>query len=146
MVTYILFIFGTFEDHEDIQFFCLEIFNNSDLIDSVKYVIENGKNIIVIFDSGKDKRKLSEEIKNLLNNDNITFYFLFERDNIVTSHLPDELKKFAFKPLDENTLIKVSEKIKDVNLNLDEILDKIKKYGIQNLTDEEKKFLDNFAK
>jgi hypothetical protein len=145
MTTYILFIFGSFEDHEDVEFFCLEIFNNSDLIDSVKYVIENGKNIIVIFESDKDKEKLSNEVKKLLDNDNVTFYFLFERNSIITSHLPGELSKFAYKPLDENTLVKVKQPIKNLKLNLNDVLDKIQKYGIDNLTKEERKFLDDFV-
>ncbi len=145
MTTYILFIFGSFEDHEDVEFFCLEIFNNSDLIDSVKYVIENGKNIIVIFESDKEKEKLTNEVKKLLDNENVTFYFLFERNSIITSHLPGELEKFAYKPLDENTLIKVKQPIKDITLNLNDVLDKIQKYGIENLTKEERKFLDDFV-
>ena len=48
MKTYILFIFGMFEDHEDVQFFCTEILGTSEVIDSVRYVIENSQNIIVI--------------------------------------------------------------------------------------------------
>lgn len=146
MVTYILFVFGTFEDHQDVEFFCLEIFNNSDLISSVKYVIENQKNIIIIFESDKDIQSLKKEIGELLNNDNITFYFLFERDDIVLSHLPKVLRDYAFKPVDENTLIKIEKSVKKSDFNLDDILDKIDKYGFESLTFEEKKYLDDFAK
>ena len=51
MKTFILFIFGMFEDHEDIEYFCNEILSESPTINSVRYVIENSQNIIVIFDS-----------------------------------------------------------------------------------------------
>ena len=145
MITYILFIFGTFEDHEDVEFFCLEIFSNSDAIDSVKYVIECGKDLIVIFESDKDKEELSKELTGLLTNDNIIFYFLFERNDIITSQLPKELTSFAFKPLVENTLIKIKKSINSKPLNLDDILDKINLNGVDGLTTEEKNFLDNFV-
>jgi len=50
MNTYILFLYGSFEDREDIEFFCSEIFPSESII-SIKYIIENNQNIIVIFDS-----------------------------------------------------------------------------------------------
>ena len=54
MNTYILFIFGMFEDHEDIEYFCMDIIGEMTCVSSVRYVIENSQNVIVIFDSDKD--------------------------------------------------------------------------------------------
>ena len=50
--------------------------------------------------------------------------------------------------LTENVSLKSVEKIKDVKepeiiLNVDVILEKISKYGIESITDKEKRFLDN---
>ena len=43
MNTYILFIYGNFEDREDIEFFCAEVFPSESIV-SVKYIIENNQN------------------------------------------------------------------------------------------------------
>jgi hypothetical protein len=66
MKTYVLFIFGSFEDHEDITFFCAEILSGSIAIKSLKYVIESTHNIIVIFDSELENKELSKELFELL--------------------------------------------------------------------------------
>ena len=39
-----------FEDHEDIEFFCTQVLAESKVIGSVRFVIENSQNIIVVFD------------------------------------------------------------------------------------------------
>ena len=54
MNTYLLFIYGTFENHEEIDFFCMDVLSDSEVIKSLKYVIENGENIIVIFETDVD--------------------------------------------------------------------------------------------
>ena len=59
MKSYILFIFGLFEDHEDVEYFCNEIFTQSRAVESVKYVIENSQNIIIIFESELEYTRLS---------------------------------------------------------------------------------------
>ena len=61
MNTYILFIYGNFEDREDIEFFCAEVFPSESIV-SVKYIIENNQNIIIIFDSDKEKMELAKEL------------------------------------------------------------------------------------
>lgn len=144
MRTYLLFIFGNFEDHEDIEFFCMQILQQSEAIDSIRYVIENSKNIIVIFNSNFEKDVLSKEIYNLLYTDNVSFYFLIERDTLVSAHIPETVKDFIFKPLAETEIMKI-EYVKDSpSMDLDELLEKIEKMGIDSLTPEEKNFLDNF--
>lgn len=144
MKTYILFIFGMFDDHEDIEYFCTEVLAESKVIESVRFVIENSQNIIVIFDSEFDHKNISNELFGLLTNDNIKFYFIFDRENLVTAHLPIEVKDFIFKPANTNHIVRVEyEKINPI-LDLDQVLEKIEELGIASLTLEEKKFLDNF--
>jgi len=147
MKTFILFIFGMFEDHEDIEYFCNEILSESSTINSVRYVIENSQNIIVIFDSETDYKTLSQDLYTLLMNDNVKFYFIFDRDSLVTAHLPQQVKDFIFKPSGTSTMIRVDyDKNSSPSMDLDELLDKIEQMGIDSLTPEEKNFLDNFAK
>ena len=147
MKTFILFIFGMFEDHEDIEYFCNEILSESSTINSVRYVIENSQNIIVIFDSETDYKNLSQDLYTLLMNDNVKFYFIFDRDSLVTAHLPQQVKDFIFKPSGTSTMIRVDyDKNSSPSMDLDELLDKIEQMGIDSLTPEEKNFLDNFAK
>lgn len=145
MKTYVLFIFGSFEDHEDVAFFCTEILGISTAVKSLKYVIESTNNIIVIFDSELEKKELSEELYEVLLLDQIKFYFLFERSSLVCAHLPEQVRDFIFKPLPESSVIKIDHiKSNPEGLNLDNLLDKIDEMGIDSLTEEEKKFLDNF--
>lgn len=145
MKTFVLFIFGSFEDHEDITFFCTEILSESTAVKSLKYVIESTHNIIVIFDSELDNKELSKELFELLLLDQVKFYFLFERSSLVCAHLPEQVRDFIFKPLPESSAIKIEHINNDPEgLNLDNLLDKIEEMGIDSLTDEEKKFLDNF--
>jgi hypothetical protein len=145
MKTYVLFIFGSFEDHEDIAFFCTEILSGSTAIKSLKYVIESTHNIIVIFDSELENKELSKELFELLLLDQVKFYFLFERSSLVCAHLPEQVRDFIFKPLPESSAIKIEHIVNDPEgLDLDNLLDKIEETGIDSLTDEEKKFLDNF--
>jgi hypothetical protein len=151
MRSYLLFIYGVFDDHQDIEFFCLEILGKSPFVWSVRYVIENNQNIIVMFDSNEDHGVLSDEIHLLSKNDSVKFYFLTEKNSIVSVFLPEIINDFIFKPSSSDPLmIKVEyEKYIEVQrerLDLDDVLDKIDLYGIESLTPEEKKFLDNFEK
>jgi hypothetical protein len=135
-----------FDDHDDIEYFCTEILGDSPVIKSVRFVIENSQNIIVIFDSDMDYKTLSNELFAILTNENIKFYFIFDRDNLVTAHLPHEVKEFIFKPITDNMIIKMDyskDNAKPI-LDLDQLLDKIEAMGIESLTPEEKNFLDNF--
>lgn len=143
MKTYIMFIFGMFEDHEDVEFFCTEILGDNSTINSVRYVIENSQNIIVIFDSDSDYKTISQEMYTVLVNDNIKFYFIFDRESLVTAHLPQQVKDFIFKPLKDNMIIRLEYDNKPA-MDLDELLEKIEKMGVDSLTPEEKNFLDNF--
>jgi len=146
MRTFILFIFGMFEDQEDIEYFCTQILGDNPLFTSIKFVVEREQNIIVIFDSDIDEKTLSNELYSILINDNIKFYFIFDRENLITAHVPKEIKDFIFKNTNENSIVKIEyERVKKpLKLDLDQVLDKIEEKGMGSLTPEEKKFLDNF--
>lgn len=144
MKTYLLFIFGMFEDHDDIEFFCTQVLAESKVIGAVRFVIENSQNIIVVFDSEFDHKNISNELFGLLINDNIKFYFIFDRENLVTAHLPVEVKDFIFKPGNDNQIVRVEYEKTSPILDLDQVLEKIEDLGIDSLTPDEKKFLDNF--
>jgi hypothetical protein len=147
MKTFILFIFGMFEDHEDIEYFCNEVLTELPTINSIRFVIENSQNVIVIFDSDKDYKTISQDLYTVLVNDNVKFYFIFDRDSLVTAHIPQQVKDFIFKPSGTSTMIRVDyDKNSNPSMDLDELLDKIEQMGIESLTPEEKNFLDNFAK
>jgi hypothetical protein len=145
MGTFILFVFGDFEDHGDIEFFCLEHF--SEISEKgVKYVIENDGNCIIIFETEKTKQELHDKLSVLLAIEQIKFYFLFERSSIVSTYLPETLKDFVFKPMSEENIKLLMESKPKPSMDLDDILDKIDQQGVNSLTDDEKKFLDDFGK
>jgi hypothetical protein len=141
--SYTLFIYGTFEDHDEVEFFCMKVLAELDAVKTLRYVIESNNSIIVIFDSDYDGINLSTELLSVMVNDTIKFYLLYPLDTLITAHLPQKLKDFIFKPKEGEMNIKI-EYIKPKNFDLDEVLEKIEKSGIESLTDDEKNFLDNF--
>mgnify|MGYP003704711389 CR=1 FL=1 len=48
MKTFILFVFGVFDDMEDIEYFCMEVLGQSEAIKEVRYVIESNNNTNII--------------------------------------------------------------------------------------------------
>jgi hypothetical protein len=151
MRTYLLFVYGAFENHQDIEFFCLSILGKLPFVHLVRYVIENDRNVIIVFESDENHDVLSEEVHLLTNSDSVKFYFLTERNSMVSVYLPDTINDFIFKPSSSDPLmIKVeyekNTEVKRSPLELDDVLDKIDLYGIESLTEEEKNFLDNFEK
>jgi len=149
MGSYILFIFGAFEDHDDLEFFCLEHFTKVSE-SGIKFVIESGGNCVIIFDTEKDKETLSKDVKETLSIEHIKFYLMFEKDKVFLAELPENLSNFIFKPAETDDEDSIPFKIKityiDTNYDLDDILDKIQVSGIESLTEGEKKFLDEFGK
>jgi hypothetical protein len=146
MTTYILFIFGKFEDHDDIEFFCMNVLGELKSISSLKYVIDNLHNVIIIFDSESKEAILMNDIDDLLNNQHVLFYFMFKKENLISSYIPEEMAHLIFKP--STDILKIELKMmspkQKKEINLDDILDKIDRNGIESLNAEEKKFLDNF--
>jgi hypothetical protein len=134
-----------FEDHEDIEYFCVDVIGEMECIKSVRYVIENSQNIIVIFDSDSELQKLSKDMFDVLKNDSVRFYFIFDRSNLVSAHVPQQIKDFIYKP--SNAMFMNLEYVKPESsqvFELDDLLEKIEKTGMDSLTSEEKKFLDDF--
>lgn len=144
--SYVLFIYGMFDDIEDIEFYCNEVLLQNPAVDKLKFIVENNKNLIVILDSKKDQTDLSTSIHEDLLDQNVKFYFLFRKDEIISAHLPQEVKDFIFKPdkPDQFLMIQYSKQSRIESLDLDQVLEKIKKEGIDSLTKDEKKFLDDF--
>jgi len=144
MKTYILFIFGMFEDQEDVDYFCTQVMGDIPILKSLRFIVEKEQNIIAIFESDIEEEKLTQELYLLLVNDNVKFYFMFDRDTMVTNFLPGEVRNFIFNPHIENIIIKIDYPKYNKTLDLDQVLDKIKETGVDSLTPEEKNFLDNF--
>jgi hypothetical protein len=144
MKTYILFIFGMFEDQEDVDYFCTQVIGDIPILKSLRFIVEKQQNIIAIFESDIEEEKLTKELYLLLVNDNVKFYFMFDRDTMITNFLPGEVRNFIFNPHIENVIIKIDYPKYNNTLDLDQVLDKIKENGVDSLTPEEKNFLDNF--
>lgn len=143
--TYTLFIYGLFEDHEDVEFFCVEIIANSPAVKGLRYIIETSGNIIVIFDSDYDPKNLAAELLNFMINDSVRYYLLFPLETLVVAHLPQKLKEFIFKSKEQITTNEEDYiPTKKIKFELDDVLEKIEKVGVGGLTKEEKNFLDNF--
>jgi hypothetical protein len=144
MNSYILFLYASFEDHEDLEFFCLEHFVQISE-SGVKYVIESLGNCIIIFDTDKEYSVLKKDLKKTLALEHVKFYFLFEKKSVFMAELPESLSSFIFKPGDTMKFT-YSEDVVNQNYDLDEILEKIKNDGIESLSEDEKKFLEQFGK
>jgi hypothetical protein len=135
-----------FDDHEDVEYFCTDVIGESKVIKSIRFIIENSENIIVIFDSEMEPIEVDRELYTILIDEHIKFYFLFKREDMVTAHLPQQIKDLIFTPTIDNTIIRVDyeKNKKRETLDLDRLLEKIEESGIESLTTEEKNFLDNF--
>lgn len=135
-----------FDDYEDIEYFCTEVVGEHPVINNLRFVVENSKNLILILDTEARQEELSKELYEVLVNDNVKFYFVFRRDEVITAHLPEQVKDFLFSKMEDQYLrIEYSKPKKEPqSLDLDDVLEKIERDGIDSLTKDEKKFLDNF--
>ena len=61
------------------------------------------------------------------------------------AELPESLSSFIFKPNDK-VKFTYDEQLIDQKLNLDNILEKIQNNGIESLSEDEKKYLEQFGK
>lgn len=146
MNSYILFIYGQFDDIEDIEYYCNEVLLANEDVKSLKFLVENNKNLIVILSSESPHDKLSRSLHKDLLDQNVKFYFLFRRDEVIAANLPQEVRDFIFSDTKEEhfMVVQYSKQSRVESLDLDKVLEKIKRDGIESLTKDEKKFLDNF--
>jgi hypothetical protein len=145
METYILFLYGMFDDMEDIEFYCNEVLLQNSAVHRLKFIVENNRNLVIILQTKQGHDEFSKSLHKDLTMDNVKFYFMFRRDEMISAHLPQEVKDFIFGNVEDRYLsVQYSRPKKVVSLDVDEILEKIKKEGIDSLTVEEKKFLDDF--
>ena len=143
METYILYVFGSFETHDDVIFFISEVLPECDVIDHISYVIECSGSLIIIFQSEtEDESEIIAELPKYVINENVKFYFIHRIKDMLSAYLPPELNEMIFKPKTDTTN-ELNSPIYSLTY-LDEILDKIENQGIESLTDKEKKFLDDF--
>lgn len=144
MKKFLLIVFAQFEDEFDIISFFTEKFK-IDSIFNPKFIIESPRNIIIRFESDLDKVKISSEIFTNLKDNNISFYFLIKLEDLVSIYLPEQLKSFLYGD-DDDFKIAIPDKKENEStiFKIDDILDKIEEYGINSITEEEKKFLDNY--
>jgi hypothetical protein len=146
MSSYILFIYGSFEDHEDLELLFLEHFNQVSEA-GLKYVIEAVVNCIIIFDSDKEKTALIDDLKVTLDIDEVKFYLIFEKKDLFFAELPEAIRNLIFKPKENaEDFFKINIREIPIKHDLDTILEKIQVGGVESLTEEEKKYLDGFGK
>lgn len=145
MKTYCLFIYGTFDDHEDVEYFCNEVLSELKTVKKIRYAIESSKNVIVVFESDSEHSEISMDVLDIMISEDVKFYFIYPLNTMISAHIPEELKDFIFNPDTENLSLRIEyDKKPKKFFNLDDVLDKIEKEGLKSLTEEEKKFLDNF--
>lgn len=145
MKTYILFTFGDFREWEEILDFITVNFKKIDSLYERKFIIEANKNIFIQFSTDLNEKELANNLYTTLNNSAVKFYFLFNRDNVVSSYLPDSVLQYIFsEDIKNDSYITIEYEKNNEILNIDTIIDKIKEVGIDNLTSKEKKFLNNF--
>lgn len=147
METYILFFSGNFKNRKDLELFTAGSFIKIPSIFSIKFIIEKRESLIAIFSSELDEDMLKEDIRVALDDEPVKFYFLFNIKSIVDQKLPEEIITMIRKesPKDSVFFIEVFTRDED-DFDIDEILEKIEKKGIESLTKAEKYFLDHFKK
>ena len=148
MEAYLLILYTDYTTEETALKFCTEIFPHEKLINT-KFIVESPKNVIIRFESEKNNNEISRELYKTLNIKEINVYFLIRLRDLVAVYLPIQLKTFLYDTNDneEGNILTPKRKIIESEVfNVDDILVKIKKEGIDSLTKDEKNFLDNSNK
>lgn len=152
MKNYILFLHGSFSSKDEILSFISNKINDNNILKNKKYVIEKEINLILLFSSDLPEQNLSYKLKDILKNSEISFYFLFDINSVITATVQPELIDFIEKgeinkyfeiiyDLDGSMNNKISDNLP--SFDEDEILDKIFNSGIESLTEDETNFLKN---
>lgn len=149
MKNFILFINGSFSSKEEILNFIEEKFKDINFLNNKKYIIEKDVNLIFLFSTDLPDENLSYKLKDIFKETQVSFYFLFDINNVVTATLQPELLAFLqngkidsyFEIIyDLNNPYNVSNK-KSKSFDEDEILDKIFNSGMESLNEDEINFL-----
>lgn len=149
MKNFILFINGSFSSKEEILNFIEEKFKDINFLNNKKYIIEKDVNLIFLFSTDLPDENLSYKLKDIFKETQVSFYFLFDINNVVTATLQPELLAFLqngkidsyFEIIyDLNNPYNVSNK-KSESFDEDEILDKIFNSGMESLNEDEINFL-----
>lgn len=146
MTTYLLFLNGFFDDRKGIEDFSNDFVEDVLTVTSLKVFIENKESIIIIFDSEEEIESLSNNINSFLSKNEIKSSFMFKREGLQMVRLPHEVQEIIFNESPAESILFLEIMAIEKEYNLDEILEKIEKNGINSLTKDEKKFLDNFKK
>jgi hypothetical protein len=146
MRTYLLFLYGDFNEIEEILDYISINFSKIDGLFEKKFIVENERNVIIQFSTELNEKELSNSIYEFVPTNLVKFYFLFNKDNVVSSLLPDSILNYLFNNTKNDSYVSISYNRNTPSLSIDKIIDKIKDVGIENLTLVEKKFLNNFNK
>jgi hypothetical protein len=143
MTTYAIFLYGMFDDMEDIEYFVLDVLGSTPVVKKIKYLVENGRNLIIMVETDTETDKFVEKIHKVLVAPEVKFYFVFDIKDVASAHLPEKVKEFIFQKI-EDQYLRIEYQKQPISMDIDEILEKINKTGIESLSTEEKNFLDNF--
>lgn len=146
MNKFILFLNGFFTERFYVEEFSNNLIEGVKSMSSVKVIIENTESIILFFESDDDEKMLSEKLFNLISDSEIKLSFLFNSESLIGLKIPERMKYLINEKTPDGTMLIIEMMSIEMDHNLDEILEKIEKYGIKSLTKEEKKFLDDFKK
>ena len=158
MNTYLLFLNGFFETTKDLDAFSKDFTETITSATSIKFIIENKSNVVVVFDSELDDEEVSYEIRDNIKDIHVKFYFLFNRETLMIGNIPKEISDIIFRDLPKDSSLEINlitpedseEDIPPVDYSdevyMNVLLEKIENFGIESLTKNEKKYLDNFKK
>lgn len=145
METYILFLNGNFDDRKELEDFTSKSFVALTNVHSIKYLIEKNKSLVIIFDSDLDEGELLKDLDKVLSDESIKLFFLFNIKTMIGLKMPPEISKMMYNTIPRDSVFFI-EIIDREDYDIDELLEKIDNLGIESLTKNEKKFLDNFKK
>lgn len=145
METYILFLSGGFSTRKELDHFTTSVFVGMEGIFSIKYIFEKKDYLIVVFDSELDEDLLLGELQRTLFDETIKLYFLFNIRSMIGHKMPEEIKAMVDNNIPKDSVFFIEIFTRE-DYDIDDLLDKIEKHGIESLTSGEKKFLDSFEK
>lgn len=145
MKNYILLLYGSFQMKEQILDFISNNLKPNEFLLNQKYVIEKDVNLIFLFSTDIPEQNLSYKLKDILKESEVSFYFLFNLDNVITATVQPELMNFILTG-QSNRYYEIVYDLNKPNGNektfvVDDILEKINEHGMDSLDDDEKKFL-----